>query len=99
MRNIMHNYADQKAQQILTHLRDALAEDSLILVDDIVLPNVNAPSRSVKMDMMMLAAHAAIERTEKQWKALFGAVGLEVVQIRGYRDIFEGNSVISVRKV
>ena len=92
----MHNYADERALQILGHLRDALAEDSLILIDDIVLPDINAPLRGVKMDIMMMAAHGAIERTEKQWNALFAAVGLKIVEIWTYRDITEGSSIISV---
>ena len=98
MRNIMHNYADEKALQILRHLRDALSDDSLILVDDIVLPDFKAPSRSVKMDMFMMAAHGAIERTEKQWNELFDSAGLKIVQTREYRDILQGCSVTSLQK-
>ena len=97
MRNIMHNYADEKALQILRNLKGALSEDSLILVDDIVLSDFKAPPRSVKMDIQMMGAHGAIERTEKQWKALFDSAGLKIAQIRKYGDIFEGSSIISVR--
>ena len=94
----MHNYSDEKALKILGNVKDALAEDSLILIDDIVLPDFNAPRRSVKMDIQMMAVHGAIERTLKQWRALFDSAGLTVVEIRQFNDINEGTSIISVRK-
>lgn len=39
MRNIIHDYPDEKAAVILRNTAAALSPDSLILIDDMVLPN------------------------------------------------------------
>lgn len=56
-----------------------MAEDSIILIDDMVLPNQGVTWHVTQVDLTMMAAAAAIERTETQWEALYDSVGLKVV--------------------
>ena len=39
MRNIMHDYLDPKCIEILQNIKTAMTEDSVILIDDMMLPN------------------------------------------------------------
>jgi len=54
---------------------------SKILVVDFVLPDVGAPLAPSLLDINMLALLNGMERTEGQWRDLFGSVGLEIVKI------------------
>lgn len=84
MRNILHDWNDEKSKLILSHLRDALAVDSVILIDDVVLPATGANWYSAASDMMMLTNLGAVERTQKQFEVLFDAVGLKRIDLVRY---------------
>lgn len=86
MRNIIHNWPDDKAIDILRNTRDALGKDpeSAILIDDMVIPDVDAPWQAMQLDMIMMVALAARERTLEQWKQLIAAAGLKIKQIYTY---------------
>lgn len=58
-----------------------MAADSVILIDDMVLPEKGSPWRATQLDMTMLAALAAMERSENQWYALLDKAGLEVMKV------------------
>ncbi|CAI6339052.1 unnamed protein product [Periconia digitata] len=57
-----------------------MAEDSIILVDDMVLPDQGVTWHVAQVDITMMVAAAAMERTETQWEALYDSVGLKVVR-------------------
>jgi hypothetical protein len=98
MRYIMHDYDDTDCQKILNHTKAAMSADSVILVDDVVLPAVGAHPYSLDKDIVMLAnLGGAKERTERQWRNLFGSVGLELVSTHKYNDI-SGESVQMLRR-
>ena len=39
MRNTMHDYHDSKCNMILRHTVEAMDENSVILIDDMILPD------------------------------------------------------------
>jgi hypothetical protein len=82
MRNILHDWSDEQAVTI--HQISAMSEESVILIDEMVLPEKGAPWRATQLDMTMLAALAAIERSVNQWYELLEKAGLEVVKIWKY---------------
>lgn len=56
LRRILHDWPDKDCLKILAHLRDAVSEgreDNRILIDEVVLPDVNAPWQAVMQDMSM----------------------------------------------
>jgi demethylsterigmatocystin 6-O-methyltransferase len=68
---------------ILTHLGNALtAPDSRILIDDTVMPEVNAPWVAVSIDVQMLAVYNGVERTERQWHNVLDRAGLRIEEIK-----------------
>jgi hypothetical protein len=83
---ILHDWADQQAIAILRNQVSAMSEDSVILIDEMVLPEKGAPWRASFYDMTMLAALAGTERSEKQWYALLEEAGLNIVRIWQYTE-------------
>ncbi|KAE8391474.1 S-adenosyl-L-methionine-dependent methyltransferase [Aspergillus alliaceus] len=94
LRDVLHNWSDAKSAQILSRVVEAMdPEYSTLLIDDYVLPDTGADLRAAEMDILMWLHTAGLERTVSQWKALFGKVGLELVQIwhspRGSESVIE----------
>lgn len=86
MRNIMHDWNDAKCIEILKRLREVLAEDSFVLIHDNVLPDFGASWKQAQNDLQMMAAHAALERSESQWKDLLVNAGLKIRDICNYDE-------------
>lgn len=76
----MHDWPDEKCEVILKNTIDAMAPDSVILIDDIVTPNKGVNWQVTQLDLTMMVICAAMERTESQWQNLFDSVGLKIVK-------------------
>lgn len=55
-----------------------MASDSILLIDDIVAPNKAVPWQVTQIDLTMMVAAAAMERTEAMWRDLFDSMGLKI---------------------
>jgi demethylsterigmatocystin 6-O-methyltransferase len=72
-----------------------MAEDSLILIDDIVLPDVGVPPFATALDITMMCYLGARERTMEHWTNLMEKAGLKINEIYTYRES-QGDSVLEV---
>lgn len=63
-----------------------MGPDSVILIDDMIMPNVGAHPHATEQDMVMLTTLASMERTEKQWDALLAEADLKVLHRARYLD-------------
>ncbi|TLD36484.1 S-adenosyl-L-methionine-dependent methyltransferase [Venturia nashicola] len=54
---------------------------SKILLNEIVIPDRGANWFCTSLDVLMMLAHAAQERTEGDWRVLLGKAGLEIARI------------------
>ncbi|KAL2789194.1 S-adenosyl-L-methionine-dependent methyltransferase [Aspergillus keveii] len=79
--NIMHDYPDSKAVLILQNIAAAMGPDSVILVNDMVLPNSGAHWHVTQIDITMMTMLAALERTHQQWVELMEKAGLRIQKI------------------
>ena len=84
MRNIIHDYPDDKAVAILQNTKGALSSDSVILVDNMVLPNTGAHWQSTQLDITMMTVLGSLERTHDQWYKLIEKAGLKIVKMYRY---------------
>ena len=84
LRNVLHDHPDDRCLQILKHQVDAMGPKSILLIDELVLPNEGASVMAAQIDITMMATLGSIERTEAQWRALLARAGLEVVEIYKY---------------
>ncbi|KAF2112764.1 S-adenosyl-L-methionine-dependent methyltransferase [Lophiotrema nucula] len=81
MRIVLHDWPDVQAKQILNNTREAMAPDSILLLNEGVLAEKNSPWIEPHLDFHMLTFVAAGERTERQWRALLEGCGFDVVKI------------------
>ncbi|KAJ5378534.1 hypothetical protein N7509_011653 [Penicillium cosmopolitanum] len=80
---VLHDWPDSQARTILQHIRDAMDEDSVLLIHDRVLPDFasNVHPTDAIMDLNMMILFSSLERTEKQFRALLSSVGLKLVNV------------------
>ncbi|KAF7589009.1 hypothetical protein BBP40_004940, partial [Aspergillus hancockii] len=81
MRGILHDWPDETCRRILNHTVDALGPESVILIDDMVLPATGVNWQTTQVDLCMMMAMAGRERTHEDWSALLDIVGLKIVNI------------------
>ena len=73
-----------------------MAPESVLLLDEWVLPETGVSNYAASMDLTFMAAFASLERTEKQWRDLLAEVGLKLVKAYSYNpEAYE--SVMDVR--
>lgn len=85
---ILHDHTDENSKKILSNLVPALEEDSLILLDEMVLPAQHVDEASTQADLTMMAFHSSMERSEEQWAKLVGEVGLKIKKVVLYAPGF-----------
>ncbi|PVH91422.1 S-adenosyl-L-methionine-dependent methyltransferase [Periconia macrospinosa] len=81
MRMILHDWPEKQAQCILAKVRQAMSEDSLLLINEIVLPEKGISLYEARMDFLMMAFCAGMERTERQWTELLRGAGFVIRSI------------------
>lgn len=81
LRTVLHDWPDTQALQILARVREAMAPDSLLLINEVLVPETNRSLCSVVADLAMMTSYAALERTQAQFKALLSEAGFELVNI------------------
>ncbi|TGO91271.1 hypothetical protein BPOR_0033g00110 [Botrytis porri] len=77
MRNILHDWPDDKYKIILDHLREAIGSESASLIDEMVLPNSGTNFQAMDIDFTIMAALSAMERTQSQWEKGLDSAGLK----------------------
>src|SRR5215468_4918396 len=80
LRHILHDWRDDDAATILRNCRKAMNPGGRVLVVEIVVPAGNDASFAKWMDLMMVT-YGGKERSEKQYRQLFGAAGLQLTRI------------------
>lgn len=79
-----HNLTPQKAGSLLQLLKSAMVVGSRLLIDEAVPPETNADYLASAIDLTMLEAFGAMERTETQWDEILHENGLELVRVHLY---------------
>ncbi|KEF63069.1 uncharacterized protein A1O9_01045 [Exophiala aquamarina CBS 119918] len=93
LRHVLHDWPDAECVKILQNLASALRSDSHILIDEIVLPDVNAHWQATMRDVTMNLMFGGKERTRSQWTSLAEQAGLRVLQFHNY-SISQAESVV-----
>lgn len=61
-----------------------MAPNSVILIDEMVLPNSGTHWQAAQLDMIMMINLAAKERSNKEWNVLLDDAGLQLKNIWTY---------------
>ncbi|KAJ6151631.1 hypothetical protein N7470_007228 [Penicillium chermesinum] len=81
MRTVLHDWPDQQAEKILRRVCDAMGPNSVLLINELILPEAGVLLSSALGDIQMMGSFASLERTEAQWKQLLQNAGLELVHV------------------
>ncbi|KAM7191679.1 S-adenosyl-L-methionine-dependent methyltransferase [Rhypophila sp. PSN 637] len=96
MRGVPHNHPPHKVKILFANIKAAMAPDSVLLVDETVLPDTGVGFVAASIDLTMLGAFASMERTEAEWRELAESVGLELVKTYPYNEI-DNECVMDIR--
>lgn len=77
LRNIMHDWNDEYCIRILNRFRRAMAPDSIVVIDEIVMPETCATTTACLLDISMLN-HSSWERSETQWRHVLTEAGFRL---------------------
>ncbi|KAJ5726579.1 uncharacterized protein N7483_007936 [Penicillium malachiteum] len=81
LRTVLHDWPDAQARQILARLREAMAPDSLLLINETLLPESKIALSSAQADLTMMVSFAPLERTKAQFERLLNESGFDLVNV------------------
>ncbi|KAG3176827.1 hypothetical protein PC129_g25540 [Phytophthora cactorum] len=99
----MHNYDDETCIRILTCQIPSMGPNSVIVIDDKVLPDSKPPpdtpgvEYTAGLSLAMKVMFDALERREAHWRQLLASAGLEIREIRKFTD-FDDSAIIAVKR-
>ena len=76
LKNILHDWEDDKAFQILKNISQAMKRDSRLLISEILIEEGKDSGKS--LDLLMMVLFSGKERTQKQFKTLAAKAGLSL---------------------
>lgn len=83
LKRILHDWSDEQCLRILRCCREAMGDRTRLLVVDAVVPAGNTPHPGKLMDIFMMLVAEGRERTEQEFRDLFGKAGLKLTTITG----------------
>jgi hypothetical protein len=81
MRHIIHDWDDGKSLTILRNCHQAMSSSSKLLVVESVIPPGNEPFGGKFLDLVMMLIPGGKERTEDEYRRLFGEAGFELTRV------------------
>ncbi|KAI0551864.1 S-adenosyl-L-methionine-dependent methyltransferase [Xylaria curta] len=98
LRNILHDWPDDKCVAILQQLVNASGPDSQILIDEMVLPDSGASWEATTIDLTLMASFGSRERTTAQWHALLDIAGLKILRVDTYQARRQDSIIQAIAK-
>lgn len=84
LRQVLHDWPDEKCVAILKPLLAASGPQSQILIDEMVLPDAGVTWEAATIDLTMMASLGSRERTIKEWTTLLDQAGLKIQKVHTY---------------
>ncbi|KAL9530296.1 O-Methyltransferase [Sphaerulina musiva] len=81
LRTVLHDWPNKQAVQILKRVREAMAPDSLLLINETILPDCNVALSSAQADLTMMVSFASLERTQEQFEEILEDAGFELSRV------------------
>ncbi len=92
LKDIIHDWDDERSRAILSNIRRAMDKTARLLVIERLIPPGNAPSYGKLVDVTMLVLTGGRERTEDEYRALLASSGFttrRVVPVSGETSVIE----------
>ena len=81
LKQIVHDWDDERATQLLRNCHRALKPAGTLLLIEMVVPADNRPSPAQAMDLNMLVLLGGRERTEEEYRLLLQSAGFRLEQV------------------
>lgn len=81
LKNILHDWYDDKAAEILRNCRRAMRSDSKLIIIERVMGGPNQHSHASNQDLMMMVVVGGLERREDEFASLVEQAGLRLNQV------------------
>jgi len=81
LKHIIHDWYEDKCEQILRNIREVMPDDGKILIVEAVIPEGNGPHMGKIIDLEMLLSPGGVERTSTEFKSLLEDSGLKLNRI------------------
>lgn len=75
-----------------------MSADSLVAIDEVVMPEMNAHSWPAGLDIQMYAMFRTMERTALQWDAILDKAGLRAVKVKRISPVMCTAVIYAARK-
>lgn len=85
LRGVLHNHPDERVKLILQNTKAAMGKDSVLLIDEMVLPDTGVSPHVAAIDITMMCSSGSRERTKSQWDELLSSVGFKLVNCLTYK--------------
>lgn len=75
----------------------AMGSESLILIDEMVIPNSgDIPWQAAQIDLLLMSAAGALERTLEQWEDILAQAGLKVAEVITYTPTLRDSVIVAI---
>lgn len=81
LRQVIHDWDDERSIAILSHCSQAMRPDGRVLVIEALIPPGNAPSPVKLLDLQMLVMTGGRQRTAEEYRQLYAASGLRLTRV------------------
>jgi hypothetical protein len=81
MKNVIHDWDDERSLTILKNCHKALPAAGKVILVEMVVPTGNEPSFAKLLDLNMLVISGGRERTEAEYRTLFESAGFALSRI------------------
>lgn len=82
LRTVLHDWPDKQALDVLARIREVMAEDSVLLINEHTAPeSLEVPVVPVTLDIQMMEVFSSLERTEEQWVSLLERAQFKVAKV------------------
>ncbi|KAF2026198.1 S-adenosyl-L-methionine-dependent methyltransferase [Setomelanomma holmii] len=98
LHHIMYDWPDADCVRILKNIIPATGPESLIFIDDVVLPDTKVPWQVTCMVLSMMACLSGTERSLGEWEDLLNRAGLELAHVHRYDEVKFHGIVAAVPK-
>lgn len=94
LKQVLHDWQDDKAETILANCRRAMSGQSVLLVIEMIVPDDASPSMAKLSDIEMLVSVGGRERTLGEYRSILRASNLRLCDVHDTRSPF---SIIEAR--
>jgi hypothetical protein len=78
---VIHDWDDEAAELILKNCRNSMRPQGKVLAVECIVPEGDEPSFSKLLDLNMMVMTGGRERTEREFRELFGSSGLSITKV------------------